>query len=212
MSAREWNPGMMSTRDDRGVPISSGVPAILLAVAVGLPSACFFGLFGSVGAGLGGSSSVLTLPKMALLGASLGAGAGGLIALLCGCRLRSGFCCVFLAALAAVGYMFFVPDTRADPHQLRNDNGFLGVVFLGILAGAVVRQFVRRFGAESRAWAGISAGVCLPLGAVLQYFYGEQLDLTHNPEYVAFLLVGALIGALVGGCVGAMAGAIRDSA
>ena len=81
----------MSTHDDRGVPTSSGIPAIIIACALGVPSAIVVGFAGTIGQGLGGTDSVLTLPKMSLAGACLGAGAGGLIALLCGCHLRRGF-------------------------------------------------------------------------------------------------------------------------
>jgi hypothetical protein len=75
-----------------------------------------------------------------------------------------------------------------------------------------VRRFVTRFGAKSRVWAMIAAGVFFPLGAALTYAFGEELDLAHHPAYIVFLLPGALIVAGVGGWIGAMAGAIRDSA
>ena len=200
----------MSARGDSSVPTSSGIPAIIFACALGVPSAFFIGFFGSIGQGLGGTDSVLTLPKMSIAGACLGASAGGLVALLCGCHLRRGFCCLFGTALGSIGCM--VGGSRDDPHQLLKDAVALGVIFLGLLGGAVVRRFVTRFGAKSRVWARISAGVFLPLGTALTYFAGESLDLANYPEYMVFLLPGALIAAIVGGGIGALAGAIRDSA
>jgi hypothetical protein len=207
----------MSPRGDSGVPTSSGIPAIIVACALGVPSAAFFAFVGMWNSTYG-TFSVLTLPSWSIMGACLGAGAGGLVALLCGCHLRRGFCCIFCAPLGSVGGMVltsvFFPTlpTRDDPNQLLKDAVVLGATFLGVLGGAAVRRFVTRFGGKSRVWAGISAGVFFSLGAAYTYAFGETLDLANNPGYIVFLLPEALIAASVGGSIGALAGAIRDSA
>jgi hypothetical protein len=226
----------MSTRDDNGVPTSSGIPAIIFACALGLLSAGFLGLFGTVGQGLGGGGSLLTLPKMAIAGGCFGATVAGLVALLCGFHLRRGFCYLSLAAFGATAGMIVTDasmilhsNNRDDPHLLLEDAIALGIMCASFLGGAVVRRFVTWFGPKSRAWAGIGGGISaatvFPLVAVLTYASMKaddaklqaqypHLDFSYR-EYLFDALIGALVAALlaalVGGWIGAVIGAIRDS-
>ena len=149
----------MRTNREIRVPNSSGIPAVVFACALGLPSALFFGFLAAWNAALDGTGSELTLPRGFIVGACLGAGAGGLLALLFGCHLRRGFCYVFGATLGATACMILLYfSARNDPHQFLKDAIALGVIFLGFLGGAAVQRFVKRFGARSRSWARIGAG------------------------------------------------------
>jgi hypothetical protein len=155
-------------------------------------------LFGTIGQGLAGRSSVLTLPEMLIVGACLGASAGGLVALFCGYQLRRGFCYLFGAALACIGCIFLSEGTSADSSPILEAVIALGVIFLGVLVGAAVRRFVTRFGAKSRLWAGIGAGGFLPLGAALAYFSEGPFPQIFIPWVLMAFIVGGWIGALAG--------------
>lgn len=213
----------MSTRDDSGVSTSAGIPAIIFACVLGALSAFAFGFARMFNAALEGTGSVLTLPNSLILGVCFGASAGGLVALLCGCHLRRGFCCLFGAALGGIVCMIlsvvFV-STRHDPHQLLKDAIVLGgIVFLGGVGGTAARRFVTRFGAKSRAWArigaGTSAGIAFPLVAAILYANMNAVDFVSvREELLQVLAIGfgwALIAAFVVGWISALAGAIRDS-
>src|SRR5438067_7349225 len=95
----------MSTPEKPEVAAPSGTAGIVLACVSALASAWFFGFFGTIGAGMANTISALTVPKLAIIGACLGATLGGLVALICGLYLRRGFSCVFGAALGSIGGM-----------------------------------------------------------------------------------------------------------
>jgi hypothetical protein len=213
----------MITRRENSVPTSSGIPAIIFACALGLPSALFFGFLAAWNAALDGTGSELTLPRGFIVGACLGVGAGGLLALLFGCHLRRGFCYVFGATLGASACMILEYfSVRDDPHQFLDDAIALGVVFLGLLGGAAAQRFAKRFGAKSRSWVRIGAGTATagiwPLAAARLYALADwQGPPRHDFGEISFdALVGgfgfALIAAFVVGSIAALAGAIRELA
>jgi hypothetical protein len=213
----------MSTNRESSVPTSAGIPAIIFACALGLPSALFFGFLAAWNAALDGTRSELTLPRGFIVGACLGAGSGGLLALLFGCHLRRGFCYVFGATLGAIACMILLYfSVRNDPHQFLKDAIALSVIFLGFLGGGGDQRFVKRFGAKSRSWAWIGAGTTAggvwPLAAARWYALSDwQGPPRHDFWEISFnALVGgfgfALIAAFVVGWIAALAGAIREAA
>jgi hypothetical protein len=211
----------MRTYREISVPTSSGIPAIIFACALGLPSALFFGFLAAWNAALDGTGSELTLPRGFIVGACLGAGAGGLLALLFGCHLRRGFCYVFGATLGAIACMILLYfSARNDPHQFLKDAIALGVIFLGFLGGAAAQRFVKRFGAKSRSWVRIGTGTATvgvwPLAAARWYALSDWRGPPRHDfgEISLNALVGgfgfALIAAFVVGWIAALAGAIRE--
>ena len=128
----------MGTQRESDIPTSSGIPAIMLACALGVPSTFFFAFSAGWMAGLDGTWSELTLPRGFIVGACLGAGVGGLVALLCRCHLGLGFCDVFGAALGAIACMILSKELfsiRGDSQQLLKDAIALGTLFSGVLGG-----------------------------------------------------------------------------
>jgi hypothetical protein len=210
---------------DNSPPSRAGIVAIILALALGGPAALLFGFVGSLGNGLGGTFTVLTLPNWSIIGACVGASLGGMTALLCGCDLQRGFCYLFGAALGCivclVGYGQFSPtvptpeallNARHKEQQIYCDALAAGLISLGLLGGAASRPVIE-FGARSRLWAGISAGIFVLVGAVVTYGrYKERLALDQQLGVRVDVLICVLIAALFGGLVGSLAGAIRDSA
>jgi hypothetical protein len=214
----------MSTHRQRSVRTSAGIPAIIFACALAVPSTFIFAFLVGMMAGSDGTWSELTLPRGFIVGACLGAGVGGFLALLFGCHLRRGFSYVFGAALGAIACMILSNSyfsVRSDPHQLLKDAIALGVIFLGLLGAAAVEQkFVKRFGARSRSWAWIGAGTAAggvwPLAAARWYAFSDWQGPPRHEFGEIFLnaLVGgfgfALIAAIVLGWIAALAGAIRE--
>jgi hypothetical protein len=152
----------MGTPSRKQHPTSSGIPAIIFACALAVPSTFIAAFVVGMSAGVDGSWSELTLPRGFIVGACLGAGVGGLLALFCGRRLRRGFCYVFGAALGAFACMILSNSyfsIRNGPHQLLKDAIALGVIFLGCLGGGAEQRFVKRFGAKARSWTWIGGGI-----------------------------------------------------
>lgn len=215
----------MGPAKDSSPASRAGMAAIILACALGGPAALLFGWFGVLGNGLAGTGTVLTLPNWSIIGACVGASLGGMIALLCGCDLQRSFCCLFGAALGGIGcligygtFSFTVPtpeallQARNRDQQIYYDALALGLIFLGLLGGAAARRLVIQFGARSRLWAGISAGILMLVGAVVTYGRNTEV-LAINPGTVwVYVPICALIAGLFGGLVGSLAGAIEDSA
>jgi hypothetical protein len=223
----------MAQHSEDSVQTPSPMPSILWACAIAPPSALIVGFLGFFSADISRHSSELTLARWLITGACFGAAAGGFIALLCGRHLPRFFCYLFGAVSGILGWtilsvVFLGGDELLGFRRgwvganLLVDSLALGFIFLGVLGGAAVHRSVTSFGAKSRRWGWLIAGIgvagCVPILAANVYagLAAYPLPPADTISEVANALPGALCALLyvgvMAGVVGAIAGAIRDSA